>query len=144
MTTLDEVVQKLKDLHWDLDELMRMSQYTHYEDLSALDVDWTDPEELFLVDQLRAALGKLDEVNGIIQYLNAPIKAVGRLHKNEAGRFEMAGYEFHCGDLIEALISDPHEEQTKWIVSRIEHDTHDFYIVGYKDVALEGLSVRIR
>ncbi len=142
--TLNELMKELGNVYWRLEEIIKKSEFELYDDLSALEIDWNDPEELFLVDELRAILKKINDVNKTVQYLNAQIKVSGRLHRNSYGRFEVNGYEFHCGDGIEALMVDPYDGESRWVASRIEHDMNDFYIVGYKDVKLEDLYVRVR
>ena len=52
--------------------------------------------------------------------------------------------EFTSGNRIEALIYDDNYEIERWVKTSVEHDGNGYYLVGYKDVNMEGLLVRIR
>ncbi len=63
----------------------------------------------------------------------------------ESGRYDFEyGIEtyyggFHCGDCLEAYIND------KWEHTRFEysHSEKEWYLVGFSDVSLSGLLVRV-
>jgi hypothetical protein len=70
------------------------------------------------------------------------IKVKGYLTQNENGRYEVDGYEFTSGDALEFYCTDFNE----WIPARIEH-AHKYggyYIYGYPETPLEGLTVRVK
>ena len=66
------------------------------------------------------------------------------LHKNHRNRYEACGYEFTCGKRIEAMIYDECEEAYEWIITRLEHNQNDYFLVSHQEIPLEGLLVRFR
>lgn len=108
------------------------------------------PEDLFLQDQYRSLLDRLDDIKSDITFLNRPIKAVGRLRENYANRFELiddSGQVLHTystGVGIEALIYDKNYERFTWVKSRVEASNGRYYIFGYSKIDMEGLTARIR
>lgn len=97
-----------------------------------------DAEEKFLYNFIIEILDKLEGFSSMIRYSQRPIYTSGVLHKNDRGRYEIKDYEWTCGKGIEALIDDT------WICSRVEHNGKDYYIVGYQEIPMEGLYVRLR
>jgi hypothetical protein len=72
----------------EIGKILKQSTYTEYDDLSGLVIDYTDSEQLlFLHDEMRNILERLEDVKYRIDYLNKPIKEVGTLYKNEEGRY---------------------------------------------------------
>ena len=54
------------------------------------------------------------------------------------------GYCYRGGSLIEALLQgDPGEAPCR-VQTKAGHDGEDCYLVGYEDIPMEGLSVRVR
>jgi hypothetical protein len=112
-------------------------------------------EQLFRMDELKSILQKLDDISRTLDYLNCPIKAVGTLHLNQNGRYEMEnGHEFSSGCSIEYLSEDNlhwmYDDKSGkrvsvpyWCASRIEHNGERYYIVGCND-ELEEMQVRYR
>lgn len=88
-------------------------------------------------------LTTLEIVKEKIDYLNKEVKNVGKLTRNKNNRYELNNIELHCGDEIEALIYDNNLDKKYWMCSRIECE-NDYYLVGYKDMKLDNLEVRIR
>lgn len=88
-------------------------------------------------------LTTLEIVKEKIDYLNREVKNVGKLTKNKNNRYELNNIELHCGDEIEALIYDKNLDKQYWMCSRIEYE-NDYYLVGYKDMKLDNLEIRIR
>ena len=153
--TVKEIMTELSDLNVTIQKILYHSNFEMYDDLSGLDYDNTNADELFLLDELRDILGKLADVSHTIKYLERPIKVEGALHKNANGRYEVNGIELSSGYGLEYLSlddrhmryndNDDYVSTTYWGYGRIEHDGTDYYIVGAdKDTKLEGLRVRIR
>lgn len=145
MPDLNNVFRVLKMLNADIGEVLMMSTIKDYNDLSGLKINCQDSNELFLWKQTQSIMSKLLEVDNNITYLSAPIQEVGRLHKNASGRYETeTGYEYSCGITIEALVEDDWHDVPYWVQTRIEASNGQYYLVGFRDVPLDGLQVRIR
>lgn len=99
------------------------------------------PDEHMEYDQLIATGNLIADVVERLEYLCRPVSETGVLRKNETGRYEIKGGEFTSGSRLEALI---HDGEKAWVLSRIEHNGDDYYIYGFPEVQLEGLTVRIR
>lgn len=155
MATLNEIYMKMGELQFKIKSVLYRAEYENYEDLSSVDYDKTDAEQLFLADELTRLLEKLDDVLHTLDYLNRPIKFMGTLHKNQRDRYETEnGHEFTSGCGIEYLSTDDlhcrFDEESKeyvnvpyWCSSRVEHNGTDYYIVGCSD-SLENMKVRYR
>ena len=151
---IKDIFNEVEELNLKIKQVLYHAEFENYEDLSALEYNNINPDDLMLLDELRSILTKLDEISHIINYLSRPIKKEGILHKNRNGRYEMECHEFSSGYGIEYLATDDwhcrYDENNEyvqtpyWCVSRIEHNGDDYYIVGANDVELEGLRVRIR
>lgn len=154
---IDELFKEVSMLNYRLKEVISMSKYNYYDDLSGVDYDYKNPDQLFLLDEMRSLLSKLDDVSYTIDYLGKPIKVEGTLHKQANGRYAVGNYELSSGHGLEYLTSnddfhskyddesDQYINYPYWIASRVEHNGTDYYIVGAsKDIELEGLQVRIR
>jgi hypothetical protein len=90
-------------------------------------------------------MNKLSDAKRRLDYLSKPVRFTGTLSRNSGGKYELKnGHYYSSGNNIEALINDDDREYPYWIRSRVEHDGEDYYIVGFKDASLEGLTVRIR
>ena len=153
--TLTDIMTELKALNPSIKQLLAHADYENYEDLSGLEIDRADAEQLFLLDELQKLLYKLDDVSYTLNYLCRPVKVEGVLHKNSTGRYEVNGYELTSGNGIEYLATDDRHMRYNtnddyvptpyWKASRIEHDGKDYYIVGASDLnTLENVRVRIR
>ena len=153
--TIKDIMTELSDLNVTIQKILYHSNFEMYDDLSDVDYDNTNADELFLLDELRDILDKLADVSHTIKYLERPIKVEGALHKNANGRYEVNGIELSSGYGLEYLSlddrhmryndNDDYVSTTYWGYGRIEHDGTDYYIVGAdKDTKLEGLRVRIR
>lgn len=64
MADLKIVLEKTNDIKWKIDSILRCSAYNDYDDLSGLDIDYKDSEQLFLLDELQEIMRCLDEVKG--------------------------------------------------------------------------------
>ncbi len=145
MEDLKKVLAEADSLRSKIDSILRISTYNKYDDLSALDINYRDGEQLFLLEELQAVMKSLDEAGGRLRYLALPVREVSRLHRNESGRFETdGGHYYTCGSPIEALVQDGYHEVPYWVRSRLEHDGSEYYLVGHSDVDLDGLTVRVR
>ncbi len=86
----------------------------------------------------------LDEVKGRLEYLSLPVREVSRLHRNKFGRYETdGGHYYTCGSPIAALVQDGYREVLYWVWIRLEHNEKGYYLVGYSNVDMDGLIVRV-
>ena len=152
---IKEIMDEVQDLNVKIQQVLYHSNFEMYDDLSDVDYDNTNADELFLFDELRGILDKLADVSHTIKYLERPIKVEGALHKNANGRYEVQGIELSSGYGLEYLYlddrhcryndNDEYINTPYWVASRIEHNGQDYYIVGAKEFdTLENVRVRIR
>lgn len=128
-----------------IDDILKASTYDEHADLRGLHVDRKDSDQLFIVNELRAVLRKLADVGSSIEYLLRPVREVGSLHRDENGEYRTGqGYVYRSGSLIEALLQDESHESPRWVQTKVEHDGEDYYLMGYEDIPMEGLNVRVR
>lgn len=145
MKDLGELLERSQKLNTDIKRLLKESTYLEYDDLSKLDIDYKDAEQLLFHEQLWKVMQELEDVSDRLDYLALPIKEVSRLHKNPDGRYETeSGQYFTSGCRVEALVSDGFRTVPYWVKTSIEHDGNDYFLVGYREVELEGLKVRLR
>lgn len=152
--SLEELVKEINNLNPAINKILSLYDYGS-DDLSGVEYDENDPEQLFMLDQMHTILEKLGSISHALQYLNRPIKGMGRLQKNSRNRYELPdGYEFTSGYGIEYLATDDRHSvyveeledyvnKPYWCASSVEHNGTDYYIVG-TDEELEGLTVRYR
>lgn len=145
MADINAIMTKSIELDWRIESLLKFSTFYDYDDLSGLHYDYEDGEQLFLADELKSVMDKLADVHDRISYMARPIREVSKLHKNSEGRYETrSGHYYTSGCRIEAFVKDDYREVPYWTRTRVEHDGTDYYLVGYKGVKLNGLTVRVR
>ncbi len=155
MADLKALSGEMEKLKRQLETVLYISGYRDYDDLSGLD-DYKQiktADERQKLEEYRNILYKLDEVQGNLAYYDKPVKEVSRLHINASGRYETAkGHYYTSGSGIEFLRTeevynydtDKWENAGIWTCSRVESQNGEYYIVGYSDVKLSGLKVRVR
>ena len=152
---IKDIMAEVQELNVKIQQVLYHADFEMYDDLSGLEWDKTSADDLFMLDELRQIMYKLDDVSHTLKYLDRPIKVEGALHKNANGRYEVNGIELSSGSGIEYLATDDrhcryndNDEYVPtpyWCASRIEHDGKDYYIVGANDLdTLENVRVRIR
>ena len=155
MADLKALSGEMAKLKRQLETVLYISGYRDYDDLSGLDgyEQIKTADEWQKLEEYRNILYKLDEVQGILAYYDKPVKEVSRLHMNESGSYETArGHYYTSGNGIEFLRTeevynydtDKWENAEIWTTSRVESRNGEYYIVGYSDVELSGLKVRVR
>ena len=144
MADLQMVLSEAVKLNRSILQFLKFSIYTDYDDLSGLDIDRTDSEQL-LWEELRRITDKLADVQEYVSYLTRPITEVSILRKGTAGKYRTAkGHFYDCRSSIEALVTDEYHEVPYWTRTVVEHNGEDYYLVGYKDLPMKGLRVRVR
>ena len=145
MANINDILVQASELQSGIDRLLRSSTYRQYDDLSGLEINQQDSEQLFLLDELRGIMEKLDDVEEAIRYLELPVDEISHLHKNDSDRYETAQGQVFCyGHAIEALITDDRHDVPYWTRTRVEHDGAGYYLVGHRDTSLNGLVIRTR
>lgn len=145
MADINNIMLQARELRPGISRLLRNSTYDRFDDLSGLEINYEDAEQLLLLDELRGIMEKLADVEDMIRYLDLPIREEGNLRKNASGRYETAsGHYYCCGSPIEALVTDDRYPVAYWVRTSVEHDGRDYYLVGHRDVSMAGLMVRIR
>lgn len=142
---INELHERLQRLNSEIKTILGISMYRENGDLSGLSVNRANAEEALLNDELCKVMDNLSDVQNRLSYLSLPVKETSELHMNESGRYETAhGQSYACGSGIEALISDESNNASRWVRTRVEHDGEGYYLVGYRDEAMRGLTVRVR
>ena len=145
MADLQMALSEAVKLNRSITQFLKFSTYTDYDDLSGLDIDFADSEQLLLLDELRRITDQLADVQEYISYLTRPVTEVSRLRKGTAGKYRTAkGHFYDCRSSIEALVTDEYHEVPYWTRTIVEHNGEDYYLVGYKDFPMDGLCVRVR
>lgn len=145
MTELEMVLQEAQNLGCKIKDVLRMSTYDKYDDLSGLDINYKDGEQLFLLEEMQAMMKNLDDVRKRLEYLSCPVRKVSRLHRNGSGRYETdRGHYYTSGSPIEALVQDGYRDVPYWVWTYVEHNCRDYYLVGYGDLNIGDLTVRVR
>ena len=145
MADISKVFTEAQKLNRGIESLLKLSTFETYGDLSGLHIDFEDSEQLFLTEELRGIMEHLSTASHRLKYLSRPIRETSRLHKNRSGRYETSGGHYYTsGSGIEALVPEGCPEVDCWVWTRVEHDGNDYYLVGYKDMCMDGLTVRTR
>lgn len=153
MPNLNDLFMEMKSLNQTIVNIFEY--YAPCDDLSNLEIDYADSDQLFLLDELRNILDDLDKINESISYLKAPIWKKGVLYKKSNGRYALEDYELTSGCSIEYLAMDDqhskfnneireYENIPYWRTGRIEYQNGDYYIVGANLDTLDGVHVRLR
>jgi len=145
MADLKAVLANATELNRGIEKFLKFSTYNRFTDLSGLEIDFTDGEQIFLWNELRIIAERLADVQNRIAYLSLPIMEESRLRKETTGKYRTAkGHYYDCGSGIEALVTDGGCDVPYWTRTVVEHDGEDYYLVGYKGVPMKGLRVRVR
>lgn len=142
---LKTVLEQIKGLGEQISNVLRTSTYEEHADLRSLHVDVDDSDQLFLLNELRSILWKLAGAADSIDYLSRPVRETGFLYRNADGEYQTGkGYLYRGGSLIEFLAQEDTSGVPCWTVGKVEYDGEDYYLMGYEDIPLEGLHVRVR
>ena len=145
MADLQMALSEAVKLNRSISQFLKFSTYTDYDDLSGLDIDFTDGEQLLLWEEIRRITDRLADVQECISYLTRPITEVSILRKGTAGKYRTAkGHYYDCHSNIEALVTDEYHDVPYWTRTVVEHNGEDYYLIGYKGLSMNGLTVRIR
>ncbi|MCD8295319.1 MAG: DUF5348 domain-containing protein [Clostridia bacterium] len=107
-----------------------------------------ESEDHFIREEAEWMMGKLMVVDREFRYLQRPTHGEYSLIQLPNKRY---GYfagnqtlrEFSCGDCLEAKVCDQYGTH-RWAETSIEHDGNRYYLVGFPNLPLEGLTIRER
>lgn len=155
MGDLKALSEEMAKLQKQIKTLFYISDFPDCDDMSGL----SDYKQIKTADQrqqleeYRSILYRLEEVKRTLDYYDYPIREVGTLHLNSQGRYETeSGYYYTSGSGIEFIRteevynydSEQWENAEIWTTSRVESKNGKYYIVGYPDLDMSGLKVRVR
>lgn len=155
MADLKALSDEMAKLKKQIETVLNVSEYRNYDDLSGLD-DWKQiktADQRQQLEEYRRILYKLDEMQGTLAYYERPIREVSRIYLNETGRYETdEGYYYTSGSRIEFLRveevynydTDKYENAEIWTTSCLESENGKYFIAGYPNIELSGLTVRVR
>lgn len=141
---IGEFQKRMDDALGEVKHLLVQSGYWDNQTLENIDCDRDDPDDVQRWNELMNASTLLLKAVDDLNYLHRPIAGTNRLHLNTSGRYEDDYYEYTSGSGIEFLLADNCSTPC-WVHSRVEvDDDGNYYIVGYKDLDMDGLETRIR
>lgn len=141
---IGEFQKRMDDALDEVKYLLVQSGYYDNLTLENIDCDRDDPDDVQRWNELMNASTLLLKAVDDLNYLQRPIAGTSRLHLNTSGRYEDDYYEYTSGSGIEFLLADNCSTPC-WVHSRVEvDDDGNYYIVGYKDLDMDGLETRIR
>lgn len=155
MADLKALSDEMKSLKKHIETVFLMSGYRSNDDLSGLDdfVQINTADQRQQLEEYCRVLDKLDEALYRLEYLEMPVREVSRIYQNETGRYETDhGHYYTSGSGIEFLRTEEvynsdsgqWENAETWTRSTVESKDGEYYIVGYPDIELSGLQVRVR
>lgn len=145
MKSLSQVMDQAMALKSEISKLLLASTYKECSDLSGLDINYGDSEQLLQLEVLRDITEKLADIEATLDYMSLPVLEGGQLVKNAVGKYETSsGYVLHAGSMVEALIADGVYNVPYWSIDRVEHDGTDYRLVKNLNTPMDGLAVRIR
>ena len=142
--TLQDYKNKAWDIVRKIYDLERETGYLNEDHATKLEINTSDPSELFDLAQANKALGMLEGCSKCIAYALSPIQHEGEIVKNQYDQYELDGVTLDCGTRFEVKLYDPEEERYQYTYTTIEHDGQSYFLTcnGQRDI--EGLEARMR
>ena len=145
MKSLVQIMDQAMALKSEISKLLLASTYKECSDLSGLDINYGDSEQLLQLEVLRDITEKLADIEATLDYMSLPVLEGGQLVKNAVGKYTTnSGHVLHAGSMVEALIADGVYDVPYWSIDRVEYDGTDYYLVKNLNTPMDGLAVRIR
>lgn len=153
MANIKDLQKEMQKLQSQIATVLAVSKYRDYEDLSEIEYSTNNPDDLLLINEYKNILYKLSDVQYDLEYLNKPVLFEDTLILRPDGRYGTRGNRIYytSGSGIEFLINEEvlgedgyFIEKQAWRTSTVEHNGTDYYIVGYKDIDMNGLKIRVR
>ena len=144
MITIQKALADLKAVSYDFKKIARQTGFEEYGDMSHLEVDYDNAEQVFYAHEIHSIIEKIDDMAHRIKYLNRPIIETSTIHLNSDGRYETnSGHTYTSGSGIECLLVDEDGEQ-EWVWESVEYSDR-YYITCYGNPPLKsGMTVRLR
>lgn len=86
MTELVELKREMRKLQDQIEKIMQMTKYRALKNLSAVEYDHTDPDDLKYIDEYRLALDNLSRIDHRLSYMNRPVSYTDTLILRPDGR----------------------------------------------------------
>ena len=145
MKSLVQIMDQAMALKSEISKLLLASTYKECSDLSGLDINYGDSEQLLQLEVLRDITEKLADIEATLDYMSLPVLEGGQLVKNAVGKYTTnSGHVLHAGSMVEALIADGVYDVPYWSIDRVEHDGTDYCLVKNLNTPMDGLAVRVR
>lgn len=103
-------------------------------------------QDRFLHQRTESLLASLVLFHAEFSYLASPVSGEYQLTLFPDGRYGFSDGDIHtfsCGKPVEAKLHDSQGRPYR-VKSRIEHDGTDYFLWGYPDIPLAGLTIRER
>lgn len=155
MTDLKTLETEMKKLEKQIQTILYLSGYPDDNRLESLEDYYQEKsaDEWQQMEAYQNILPNLDSMKKELEYYHKPIKEVSRININKDDRYETdKGYYYTSGSKIEFLRtkkiysndSDTWQNVEIWTCSRIESKDGKYHIVGYSNIEMAGLLVRVR
>ena len=186
MTDLIKVRKEMKKLQEQIEKIMQMTKYRALKNLSAVEYDNTNLNDLQMINGYSDVLNMLGKIEFQLAFLNQPMSYTdafideysnvlknltsgpdsrwsyllrpvaytdtltlysdGRYGTSNGRNYYTSGTLIEFEDTKDTMNAEgtPEETPVIWTISSVEHNGKDYYIVGYPDVDLNGLRVRVR
>lgn len=142
---LKELINKLNGLVPEIQSILDDVKYEENYNTEALDKFRT--EDSILVDpEISKILYSLCNAKDKINYLNKPIKGVGKLIKIGDMKYksDISGTEYTIGSVLEAFVYDDVLERNTWKQVKIDFNGNSCCFVGFDNLDLEKIKIRER
>ena len=153
MTNIKELVNEMSTFKNEMEKMLEITKYREYEDMSAVKYNNMNPDDMLIMEEYKKILYNISEMDYILEYLNRPVRFEDILILRTDGRYGTSNDSVYytSGSSIEFLynenvVNDEGEFDCVpvWKISTVEHNGKEYYIVGYPDIRLDNLKVRIR
>ncbi|WP_028590332.1 DUF5348 domain-containing protein [Paenibacillus massiliensis] len=136
----DKIAMELEEL---LPRLQRISTtIATAEEEWGVHYDRQEPEEQYLRNMFYRAGDLMNDAARLLEQTFDEVRDQGFLQKQSNGRYALNGTELFSNSPIEFL--HVNDGVRSWVATRIEHFDGDYRLVGYRDIPLEGLHIRIK
>ena len=144
---------EMYDIKHKISHLLLETKFHDYGNLETVNYDITNPDEQQLMQEFNLITEKLSDIYYRMEYFQHPVDFEDTLTLNSDGRYETtngrryytSGHEIEFFTTKEVLNSHGTFENVGiWVISSVEHNGQGYYIVGYPDVSLQNLRVRVR
>ncbi len=154
MTDLKTLEAEVKKLEKQIQTILYLSGYPDDSRLESLEDYYQEKsaDEWQQLETYQNILPNLDSMKKELEYYHKPIKEVSRINMKDGRYCTDKGHYYSSGSRIEFLRtkkiysndSDTWQNVEVWTCSRVENKDGKYYIVGYSNIEMAGLLVRVR